>query len=215
GRAGGTRLHSKPPRVFDDQGRVVAESARLVHLAAARPRRQLGCGDLVVDAPADVVGPGLAAVAPPRIGLAGRFRVQPPVYVDPPELVEHAADPGPLLGQKAGVLLVRPPVLQIDLAVRDVYIAAQQDLATADEQLFEMRKERVQEAKFGRLALRRARAGRKVDRYHVGRAEFGLHITTLPVELFDPESDSHVARALARKQRRSAVAAGLGKMEVR
>src|SRR5882757_1036968 len=129
------RRASEPPRVFDDQRIVVAEAARLVHLATTRTRRQCRGGDLVIDAPPDVVGPGLAAIAPPGIAFAGRVRVQPPVHVDPSELVEGASDPGALLGKKARVLLVRAPVFQVDLPVRDVHVAAQQVLAPAVAQL--------------------------------------------------------------------------------
>src|SRR5688572_5111698 len=104
--------------VVDDQRRVIGEAPGLVDRFSARARGDARRGDLVVDAPAYVLLPRLAAVRPPGV-LVGLV-VQAPEYVDEAELVEHPREPRALLGQKARVLLVGAPVAQIDLLVRDV-----------------------------------------------------------------------------------------------
>ena len=61
-------------------------------------------GDVVVDAPADVLGIGLAAVAPPGVATVRFFRVQHTVGVHPTTLLNHIANPGTFLGCEAAVL---------------------------------------------------------------------------------------------------------------
>src|SRR5574344_252562 len=62
--------------VFDRQGCVVAEALGFVHLCAQRCGSQPGRGQVVVQPPANVVGIGLAPVAPPGVALAGGVGVQ-------------------------------------------------------------------------------------------------------------------------------------------
>src|SRR5712671_70410 len=94
--------------IIDRQGRVVGEALLLVDRFLVRRGGDAGRGDLVVDAPADVLRPGLAAVRPP--GVLVRLVVDPPENVDEADLVEDARQPGALLGKKARVLLVGAPV---------------------------------------------------------------------------------------------------------
>src|SRR5512134_3294893 len=148
--------------VVDDERRMVGEALRLVDRLPARERRDAGRRDLVIDAPAHVLLPGLAAVRPPGVLLG--LVVQLAEHVDEAQLVEHAREPRPLLGQEAGVLLVRAPVPEVDLLVRDVPVAAQDDLLVALFQAFQMRQETLQEAELGRLAVRAGRAGGHVHR---------------------------------------------------
>src|ERR1043165_5677209 len=108
--------------IVDGQRRVVGKPLRLVDRFLLRRRRDARGRDLVVEAPADVLLPRLAAVRPPGVLL--RLVVQAAEDVDETHLVEHARQPGALLGQEAGILLVGPPVLQVDLAVGDVPVAA-------------------------------------------------------------------------------------------
>src|SRR5687768_12385857 len=98
--------------IIDGQRRVIGEATRLVDRLLHRLGRDAGRGDLVIDAPADVLLPRLPAVRPPGVLLG--IRVEAPEYVDVAELVEHAREPGPLLRQEAGVLLVGSPVLEVD-----------------------------------------------------------------------------------------------------
>src|SRR5690606_13886391 len=65
----GAVLGSDLPLVVDDQWRVIGEAHFGVDLRALHPRHEAGREDLVVDAPADVLGPGLATVGPPRVLL--------------------------------------------------------------------------------------------------------------------------------------------------
>jgi ribonuclease HI len=62
-------------------------------------RCDTGGGDLVVQPPTDVLCPGLAAVAPPRVAFG--VWVEPTKDIDETKLVKHPAQPGALLGQKA------------------------------------------------------------------------------------------------------------------
>ena len=67
--------------------------------------------------------------------------------------------------------------------VRDVPVAAEDDLAPLAAQLREMRQERLEEAELRRLAMRPARARRQVDADHRELAEVRLEIAPLGVEL--------------------------------
>src|SRR4030095_3602565 len=82
--------------------------------------------DLIIDPPADVVRVSLPEVAPPGVTL-GPW-VEAAKHVHPSMLIEQARQPRPLLGQEPGVLLIAPPVFQINFAVRDVDVATQDEL---------------------------------------------------------------------------------------
>src|SRR5712671_1304505 len=111
--------------IVDRQGRVVGEALllvdRLLHRSGGNSRGR----DLVVDAPADVLRPALAAVGPPGV-LVG-LGVDAAEDVDEADLVEHLREPRALLRQEARILLVRAPVAQVYFLVRDVPVAAQND----------------------------------------------------------------------------------------
>src|SRR5207244_11260588 len=64
--------------IVDRQRRVVGEAARLVDRFLDRRPGHAGRGDLVVDAPADVLLPCLVAVGPPgvRVGLQIQLAVE-------------------------------------------------------------------------------------------------------------------------------------------
>src|SRR5688572_28647571 len=94
--------------IVDRQGRMIGEAARLVDRLLQGLGRDRGRGDLVIDAPADVLLPGLPPVRPPGV-LVG-LGVQPPEDMDMAQLVEHLREPRALFRQKARVLLVRLPV---------------------------------------------------------------------------------------------------------
>src|SRR4051812_44445074 len=94
--------------IIDRQGRVVREALLLVDRFLARRDGDAGRGDLVVDAPADVLRPGLAAVRPPGV-LVGLV-VDAAEDVDETQLVEYPGEPGALLGEEARVFLVGAPV---------------------------------------------------------------------------------------------------------
>src|SRR5487761_2559015 len=108
---------SEFPVVIDRQRRMVTETSFLVYGRCERPGREARRSDLIVDPPSDILGPGLSAVRPPGIGIAGGIGVKPAIDVHPAQLLEHASEPLALLGQESRVLLVRFPVLQIDFPV--------------------------------------------------------------------------------------------------
>src|SRR5688572_26720388 len=97
-----------PSCVVHHVGRVVGVARLLLDETGLEPRRQRGRDELVVDAPADVVGTRRAAVAPPGVVLA--FRMQAAVAVDPAAVVAaHVVEPLALGRQAAGILLVAAP----------------------------------------------------------------------------------------------------------
>ena len=71
--------------VVDDEGRVVGEARLRMDRARTQPVAQRRRHDLVIDAPADVLGARRAAVAPPGVILA--FGMQRAIRVDPAAVV--------------------------------------------------------------------------------------------------------------------------------
>src|SRR5690606_23040395 len=110
---------------------MVAEALILINGGGFGGCRDLGRGDLVIDAPAYILGPCLPAVAPPGVGFAQCLRVQASVDIDPADFIEDPRQPGAFLWQETAVLHVAFPVLEVDFLVGDVPVAAQDDLASA------------------------------------------------------------------------------------
>src|SRR5690606_22676002 len=146
--AGAARLRScQRTVVVDDERRVVGEALLAVDRARTQALAQGRGHELVVDAPADVVGTGRAAVAPPGVVLA--FRVERAIGVDPAAAGGHvglllavgaqAVEPVALLRQAAGVLLVGRPVADVQAAAHDVPVAAQDIVAAAGQPLVQDR----------------------------------------------------------------------------
>src|SRR5258706_13977002 len=182
---------SRSPKVVvvvDDQGSVIGEAAGLVDRCRARFRSDAGRGDLIVDAPADVLFPRLAAGRPVRVLL--RLLVESAKHVDEAQLVEDSGKPGTLFGKEAGILLVAAPVLEVDRLVGDVPVAAENDLAPSATELGEMWQEGLHEPELGRLAGGARGAGGQVDADDGGLAAIGFEVTAPPVELHGPEAPS-------------------------
>src|SRR5687768_5282555 len=95
GKAAGLPAPSQRPIVVDGERGVVREAARLVDRLALRGRGDAGGGDLVVDAPADVLRPSLATVGPP--GVMPGLLVQLAEDVHESDFVEDVREPGALL----------------------------------------------------------------------------------------------------------------------
>src|SRR5690606_2474655 len=127
-----------------DVGRVVGEARLARHRAAGDRCGDAGGRELVVDAPAHVVGARGAAVAPPGVfdGIgpgdaeavlpAARGRLDQAVAV---RVGDHRVEPGALGRQAAGVLLVAGPVPDVVARAHDVPVAAQHVLAAAGQPL--------------------------------------------------------------------------------
>src|SRR5688572_8510877 len=190
--------------IVDRQGRMIGEAARLVDRLLHGLGRYGRRGDLVVDAPADILLPGLSPVRPP--GVLVRLGVQEPEDVDIAKLVEHLREPRALLRQEAGVLLVALPIPEVDLLVGDVPVAAQDEVVAALLQLAQMDEELLQEAEFGGLAMRAGRARREVHGDHPQLAEARLDIAPFGVEFPAGEAARDLVGRRAAEERDAAVA---------
>ena len=196
---------------------MVRELLALVNFHRPGALRQ-GLGrQVVVQAPADILGVGLTAVAPPGVGFIGGRGMQAPVDIDQTGLVEQFAHPGALFGQEARVLLIAAPVLQINLLVRHVDVAAQDELALRLE-LRQMRIELVEKTELGLLAFFSGRAAREiaaddgVPRARPVKAQ--LDITPLGVELARTVTDPHIAGLVTCVDAHARIALLLRKMKV-
>src|SRR4029450_1132951 len=158
--------------IVDDQRRMVGKAPVLVDRHGVRLDRDSRCGDLIVDAPADILRPRLAAVRPPRV--MPRLLVDAAKYVDETQLVENPGQPCALLRQEAGILLVASPVLEVDRLMRDVPVAAQDDLALLPAELQQMRKKRLKKSEFGGLPVRTRRPRRQIDASDGDLAKIGF-----------------------------------------
>src|SRR5690606_30058262 len=170
---------------------------------------------LVVDAPAHVVGARGAAVAPPgvfdRIGPgdaeavlpAARRRLDQAVAV---RVGDHAVEPGALGRQAAGVLLVAGPVLDVAAGAHDVPVAAQHVFAAAGQPLVHDRLEPVHHLELEALAQLAGRAGRDVERHHRQVAVAGLDVAALVVERRPAQCGAHLVGLAPAVDRHPAVA---------
>jgi hypothetical protein len=126
--------------------------------------------------------------------------------------------PGAFLGQEAAVLLVAAPVLQVDLLVRDVDVAAQHELALFLERQ-QVRKEALEKAELGQLPLFARAAARKVaadDRELAlaRRVEAQFEVAAFGVELGVAPADHDLAGRMLRVDGGAGVALLLGEMKV-
>ena len=147
---------SKLNIVIYSQRRMVAEPGLLINIRPPCTACQLRRSQVVIQPPPDVINVGLPSVAPPGVGGVGGVGVQVAVDIDQATAVfrgvQQLGHPGALFGQKAAVLLVAAPVLQIDLLVRDIEVAAQNEFALAFC-THQVRMEVLQKAEFGQLAF--------------------------------------------------------------
>src|SRR5215210_413110 len=121
GLRGRTALCFERVVVIDRQRSVVRKPLLFVDgTASCRCGDTRGC-DLVIDTPAHILRPRLTAIRPPGVLIGPTIDTSE--YIDPAELVEHTRKPRTLLGQKARVLPIAPPVPEINLVVSDVPVA--------------------------------------------------------------------------------------------
>src|SRR3990172_12656411 len=148
----GGRGNLKLVTVINDQRRVIGEALVLIYALLLRLLGNARGGDLVVDAPADVFFVRPSAVGPPGV-LIGLV-VERAEHVHPAEFIEHLREPRALLGQEAGIFLVRFPVFQIDFLVCDVPVAAKNIFTPVMAKFLEHRQEVLHETELGFLAVR-------------------------------------------------------------
>src|SRR5262245_3639408 len=207
------RLSSHGVVIIYRQRRVIRKPLRLVDRHAPRRCSEFGRRNLVVDAPAPVLRIRLPTVAPPGVARAGRIRAEPPVDIHPSQLVEDPAEPGALLGQEAGVLPVRAPVLEVDLPMGDVPVAAQEYLPALGCELLQVRKEVVHEPELAGLPVRAARSRRQVDGNDGKLAEVRPHVAPLGIGLLVAYAAGHTAWLAPAVEPDPAVALLLGAVE--
>jgi len=171
-----------------------------------------GRGNLIIDAPAYVLGPRLPPIGPPRVLL--RFQVDAAEYIDPSKLVENLAEPGTLLRQEAGIFLVGTPVLQIDLLVGDIPVTAQNDFPAAGRELFEYREKLLHKKEFGGLPVFTAGTGRKVDGNYAQVAKVRAQIAPLRIDRGDTHAFDDLVGFAPAVNSHPAVAFFLGAVEI-
>jgi hypothetical protein len=98
--------------------------------------------------------------------------------------------------------------------VRDVPVAAQNHLAAGPHQPVEVRHERVEKPKLGRLAMRPARSRRQIDADDGKIREVRLQIASFDVEFRVAETGGDARRRLG-IQRHSAISLARGRVERR
>src|SRR5262249_22961322 len=152
---------------------------------------------------ADILLPRLAAVRPPGVLL--RTGIDAAEHVDPADVVEGLREPGALLGKESRVLAVAAPVLEVDLLVRDVPVAAEHELAPRALQSPQHRRELVEETELGFLPLLGARPGGHVNRHDREPAEVGAQEPPFRVELAAAEPALDAVGVDARVERHAAV----------
>src|SRR5450830_323207 len=139
--------------IIDGQWRMIGEALLLVDRRSFGLGSDTSSGDVIIDTPTDVIGPGLAAIAPPGIGFAGCGWMNHAIDVDQTEFIKQTREPGSLFGQEAGVLLIALPVLQINFLVGNIPVAANDNFAAARLEHLQVGQKHLHEAKFGLLAL--------------------------------------------------------------
>lgn len=168
----------------------------------AQPRRR----HEVVDAPARIRIARLAQVRPPRVD-ARAVRVERAERVDEArikELRELAA----LLIREARIVVIRLRVLEVDLRVRDIEVAADDDRLLRI-QSHEVRAERILPLHAVSEALEAALRVRRVDRHEVAVGELQCDHTALVVVLLDAEPIRDRKRLDAREDGRARIALAL------
>ena len=99
----------------------------------------------IIQPPSDVLLAHSGAVAPPRVMVRIRAEVPEGIHVTRFKKTIH---PGPLFREKACVVFVGLRVLQIDLAMRDIEIAAKYNRLPGRTEAFAVMKHPVAEGKF-------------------------------------------------------------------
>ena len=91
---------------------------------------------------------------------------------------EQLVHPRTLFRQEAGILLVCPPVFDVDFPVRDVPVTTEDVFGRTTLQFLKVRRERVQKAKLGLLPLLARGTGRpRVEPLHPRRRISGPRTT--------------------------------------
>ena len=194
----------------------------LADLSTHRARGELGGRQCVVDAPAAVSVEAATAPGPPGVGP---WPVAPEgtAEVCPAQVGGPGVEIGTLPLEEAGLAAVAPPVLDVDLVVRDVEITTHDHLATRARtpEVGETSLHGVEEAVFLRLSgLVSGLAGVDVDAHHGQRPDSGVDVDLHPAtgisELLRPDARAHGAmrRGGEHRDTRPPLGGGLGVCDV-
>src|SRR5262249_31618972 len=152
----------------------------LVDAGGPHRRLQRLAYDLIVDAPARVVRERVAAVRPPRVLM--RLLVYRAESIDVRASGKGRVEPRTRRRREARIILVRAPVLHIDVLVRHVEVAAEHERHAVAIEGFDALVERGQEPELGFLPRRAGRARREVRADDGDIAEPRLEVTSFGVE---------------------------------
>src|SRR5450755_2674752 len=108
--------------VVDRYRSVVGEAFVAVNRRGAHARREIGRDELVVDAPTEIPLERVAPILPP--GKLFRLMVDRAKRVDPADAFDDVVEPAPLVGQKPGRARAGFGIEDVDVAVRDIVVAA-------------------------------------------------------------------------------------------
>src|SRR3546814_15837809 len=108
------------PVVINGQRRVVAEALVFIDGGLFRRCGDAERGDVVIDAPPHILGPGLAAVAPHDV-LVG-LGVDGAEDIDKPAFVDNSYPPGAFFAHETCTLFVSPPVFPVDFLVLEILL---------------------------------------------------------------------------------------------
>src|SRR5210317_1468627 len=135
---------------------LLAKYARFLHLVSQTRR-----DDLVIDTPTYILVPGLAPVRPPGILLLAL--INDAKCIDEADSIEKIAQPGAFLGQKSGILLVRSPVFQVNILMRNIPVTTYNELPAFTPQRLQVQQETIHKAPLGFLAMVSRRSGRRIQ----------------------------------------------------
>ena len=161
-------------------------------------------GQVVINAPAHVVGIGLAPVAPPGVACGGGLRLELAVHIAQAAtgriVAEQLVHPGALFGGKTAVFLVAAPVFNVFLRVRDIDVAAQNKVPLPFQR-HQVGMHGIQKAKLGRLPLFPRRTTGKVTAddgaLALRRVKAGFDVAALGIKLGVAKANNHVTGRVA------------------
>jgi len=103
-------------------------------------------------------------------------------------MVEYTGEPRAFLRQKSRILPIRAPVLEVDLAMSDVPVAAENDFASAGRETMQMRDHHLEELELDRQAHLGRRARGQIERDYAEVAELRFDVAPFCVDIGNPQS---------------------------
>jgi len=181
--------------IIHDKRGMVGETSCLVNPGCKDPIPQSRGDDLVVDTPTHIILPRASTVRPP--GILFGLPVHHPEGIDKISRAKQLIHPGPLLRQKTGIFLVAAPVLQIDLLVRYIPVAANDILPPFAAQTVEIWHKLIQKLKLEILPFITGCTRRRIQRNDTELPKLHLQITSLTIKERPAETHDHLVRPIA------------------